>query len=663
MSLSKLVLRSMKKNMKHYYLYFFALIFSVTLYFSFVTLQNNPNVLATVQESGTATAGFEAATYMLYFIILFFVLYANHLFMKRRSKEIGLYQLIGMTKGLIVRLLAVESILLFVGAVVLGMLAGFFSSRLFAMILLRVLEKEALVTMTFSTQAFQQSVVVFAILLVIVLVQMAWMIHRVSLLSLFTSAKQADERVKRFSPLQMVIGFLGLVLIVYGYYASTKLFDIDNSGNLFLNMIIILASTIGGTFLVFRFSVAFIMNSIRLKKNGHLSVHDVLALTPIMHRMKSNAKSLTLITVLTGVSLGIATLAYISYYSSEAHAYSSVPGDYILLEDNDHDFLKKLEENNIAYNKIDYRLQGVTAAVGQLIPEEDQQEGNPFYTMEGTIYTIPLSDYQQRVPEASVSGNEAILTNYGGYMEAMFKLEKDRDIVVSAGELEETFHVVDIQKESIISGIVTGGAGGPIFVVADEVFEKLATKSDLFQFHQQTTIMLKSKSDIELAEKLYKQTIGSDVISVRDSEGRTIMKFTQTSYEGERQENIETLGITIFTTAFLALAFLMTTGSILYFKQMSEAEEERASYTILRKIGFAEKDIMKGIYMKQAFNFGVPLIIGLLHSYFAVKSGWFFFGSELTTPLWIAMSCYIALYAIFAVLSIGYYKKVIRESL
>ncbi|MFJ8460103.1 FtsX-like permease family protein [Lysinibacillus xylanilyticus] len=662
MSLSKLVLRSMKKNMKHYYLYFFALIFSVTLYFSFVTLQNNPEVLATVQESGTATAGFEAATYMLYFIILFFVLYANHLFMKRRSKEVGLYQLIGMTKGLIVRLLAVESILLFVGAVVLGMLAGFFSSRLFAMILLRILEKETFVAMTFSTEALQQSIVVFAILLVIVLVQMAWMIYRVSLLSLFSAAKQADERVKRFSPLQMVIGFLGLVLILYGYYASTKLFDIDNSGNLFLNMIIILASTIGGTFLVFRFSVAFIMNSIRLKKNGHLSVHDVLALTPIMHRMKSNAKSLTLITVLTGVSLGIATLAYISYYSSEAHAHSSVPGDYILLEDNDQDFLKKLEENNIAYNKIDYRLQGVTAAVGQLIPEEDQQEGNPFYSMEGTIYTIPLSDYQQRVPEASVSGNEAILTNYGGYMEAMFKLEKDRDIVVSAGELEETFHVVDIQKESIISGIVTGGAGGPIFVVSDEAFEKLSTKSDLFQFHKQTTIMLKSKSDIDLAEKLYKQTIGSGVISVRDSAGRT-MKFTQTSYEGERQENIETLGITIFTTAFLALAFLMTTGSILYFKQMSEAEEERASYTILRKIGFAEKDIMRGIYMKQAFNFGVPLIIGLLHSYFAVKSGWFFFGTELTTPLWIAMGCYIALYAIFAVLSIGYYKKVIRESL
>ncbi|MFJ5563330.1 FtsX-like permease family protein [Lysinibacillus xylanilyticus] len=652
MSLSKLVLRSMKKNMKHYYLYFFALIFSVTLYFSFVTLQNNAEVLATVEQSGTATAGFKAATYMLYFIVLFFVLYANHLFMKRRSKEIGLYQLIGMTKGLIVRLLAVESILLFLGAVVLGMLAGFFSSRLFAMILLRVLEKEALVTMTFSTEALQQSIVVFAILLVIVLVQMAWIIYRVSLLSLFSAAKQADERVKRFSPLQMVIGFLGLIFIAYGYYASTKLFDINSQGNLTLNMIIILATTIGGTFLVFRFSVAFIMNLIRLKKNGHLTARDVLALTPIMHRMRGNAKSLTLITVLTGVSLGITTLAYISYYSSESSAYSQVPGDYVLLEDKGQEFLKKLEDNNITFDKSNFRLQSVSASFTQLLSESQQNKDNPLFGLEGIIYTIPLSDYQQIAPEASISDYDVILTNYGGYMAEMFPLEKDRDVVVTTGGLEgteeETLHVKDVRHESIISGTVTSGPGGPIFVVPDALFEKLATHSGTSEWHKQTSIKIKNKSDSALAEKLYMQTNGEKYIE---------------SYEEQRKGNIETLGITIFTAAFLGLAFLMTTGSILYFKQMSEAEEERGSYTILRKIGFAEKDIMKGIYMKQAFNFGVPLIIGLLHSYFAVNSGWFLFGSELTAPLWIAMSCYIALYAIFAVLSVGYYKKVIRESL
>lgn len=125
MTLSKLVLRSMRKNLKHYYLYFFALIFSVTLCFSFTTLRYNPTVQEALKESGTASAGFGAGGYILYFIVTFFVLYANHLFMKRRSKEFGLFQLIGMTKGLVVRLIALENIILFVLAISLGMIIGF----------------------------------------------------------------------------------------------------------------------------------------------------------------------------------------------------------------------------------------------------------------------------------------------------------------------------------------------------------------------------------------------------------------------------------------------------------------------------------------------------------------------------------------------------------
>lgn len=120
-----------------------------------------------------------------------------------------------------------------------------------------------------------------------------------------------------------------------------------------------------------------------------------------MHRMKSNAKSLTLITVLTGVSLGVTTLSYIAYYSSEASAYSQVPGDFILLDGQGTQFLDELENNNIAYDKVDYRLQGVTASVGQLMSKK--QKDNPLYTMEGTIYTIPLSDYQQSVPEGLIN--------------------------------------------------------------------------------------------------------------------------------------------------------------------------------------------------------------------------------------------------------------------
>ena len=644
----------MKKNIKHYYLYFFALIFSVTLFFSFVTLQYNKEVLGVVNRSGMATAGFEAATYILYFVILFFVLYANHLFIKRRSKEIGLYQLIGMTKGLIVRLIAIENIVLFFGAVLVGIIGGFFSSRLFAMILLKVLEKEALVNMTFSTEALWQTVIVFTVLLVIVLVQMTWMIHRVSLLLLFTAAKQADERVKQLNVVQMCIGFLGLILIIYGYYKSTILLNAEYMEKISINMLVILASTIGGTYLVFRYSVAFILNSIRLKKKGHLTGIDVLALTPIMHRMKSNAKSLTLITVLTGVSLGITTLSYISYYSTEAMAHREVPADYVVVEEYGEEFLQELKNQQIAYKVTEYQLQTVTTDLVTLLPEE--QMDNPVYSNKEEIYAISISDYRQIHPTVDFKENQAILTNYTGMVAEMFPLKKDRDLPIIVGTHEQILHVIDVPDETLLRS-----QDGPVLVISDELFEKLALKQkDAEPLYKQSLIVLKERNDLEMAEKLYTQTnAGHNKVKNATNEE----SFFQPSYETVRKDTIESLGITIFTTAFLGLAFLMTTGSILYFKQMSEAEEERASYTVLRKIGFSERDIMKGIYMKQCFNFGVPLVIGLLHSYFAVKSGWFIFGSELTAPLWISMSCYVALYTIFALLSVGYYKKVIRESL
>ena len=123
------------------------------------------------------------------------------------------------------------------------------------------------------------------------------------------------------------------------------------------------------------------------------------------------------------------------------------------------------------------------------------------------------------------------------------------------------------------------------------------------------------------------------------------------------------MGLIMFIVGFLGLTFLITSGCILYFKQMDESEEEKSNYTILRKLGFTQGDLLKGIQAKQIFNFGIPLVIGLFHSYFAVKSGWFFFGTELWTPMVIVMLLYTSLYSIFGILSVLYYKKVIKEAL
>src|SRR5690625_5059380 len=98
MSFKQLIFRSLKKNLKNYYLYVFALIFSVALYFSFVTLQYDPE-MDSLEGSIKGAAAIKAASFMLIGIVTVFLVYANNLFIKRRSTEIGLYQLVGLTKG------------------------------------------------------------------------------------------------------------------------------------------------------------------------------------------------------------------------------------------------------------------------------------------------------------------------------------------------------------------------------------------------------------------------------------------------------------------------------------------------------------------------------------------------------------------------------------
>lgn len=173
---------------------------------------------------------------------------------------------------------------------------------------------------------------------------------------------------------------------------------------------------------------------------------------------------------------------------------------------------------------------------------------------------------------------------------------------------------------------------------------------------------LKEENQLIKAQEVFEANKVSVEIPIPGND-RATNTVSVESQEDYRIKMLDSLGMTIFISGFLGLAFLIATGSILYFKQMSEADEEKGTYKVLRKMGFTTNEIMSGIRRKQLFNFGFPLIIGLAHSYFAVKSGWVLFGTELVAPLLITMGIYIVLYSIFAILSAGYYRKVVKAAL
>ncbi|MDH2451671.1 ABC transporter permease [Priestia megaterium] len=648
MNINQLIFRNFKKNVKNYYLYVFALMFSAALYFAFVTLQYDPALDAT-KGSIKGGAAVRAASVLLVAIVSIFLLYANTIFIKRRSKEIGLFQLIGMTKTRIFRILTVENFMLYFASLIVGILIGFSFSKAVIMILFKITDTKGIAKLHFSEEALIQTLIVFGAIYLLIMTMNYLFIKRQTILALFRVTSSTEGKLKKISIAEIIIGILGITFIASGYYISAKLFDgsFTSMNALAIAMISILASVIIGTYLFYKGSVRFLLNLMRKSKKGYLSINDVLSLSSIMFRMKSNALLLTVITTVSALAIGFLCLSYISYYSAEKSAGDYVPNDFAINNSKDAaSFKAALDRKKIAYTEKKIDVIQVKANVKNIL-ENDLE--SPM--VDSSAMTIPM------ISEKSVNGinlaqNETLFTGYNNMLQKTMAFKDSGRIELKGKQKVIPQKFVGLNRKFLLPIYFTGG-GLPTAIVDDHVFNELKKDADPSiqkESSVYTGIDISNEDNLPKANELFGE-----------------IKFSDDSLNNSRIEMAvsqkQNMGLIMFIVAFLGLAFLITSGCILYFKQMDESEDEKPNYTILRKLGFTEKDLLKGIKIKQLFNFGIPLVIGLLHSYFAVQSGWFLFGTEVWTPMIIVMIVYTALYSIFGILSVLYYKKIIKEAL
>ena len=648
MNINQLIFRNLKKNLRNYYLYVFALVFSSALYFAFVTLQYDPS-MDSVEGSVKGEAAIRAASILLVVIVSVFLLYANNIFIKRRSKEIGLFQLIGMTKGKIFRILSIENLFLYFGSLLIGIFAGFSFSKLMILVLFKTTGVDSIASLRFSTQALVQTVIVFTVIYLLIMIMNYTFIKRQTILSLFRVTSSTEITVKKLSRFEMVMGIVGLVLIATGYIVSSKLFggDFTTMPELFGAMIFILAAVILGTYFFYKGSVSFLLNLVRKQKGGYLSINEVMSLASVMFRMKSNALLLMIITTVSALSIALLCLAYISYYSAEKTAANNVPHDFSIIDRESADtFQAALKKNNIPYSEKSIEVIQVTVNASQLIDRSLEE-----LVIDPKAMPLPLIS-EKSVDGMNLSQDEVVFTGYNDLLQKFMPLKSSGSIKIKGKTETFSQRYTGLEDEYPVSWYFTAG-GVPTAIVDDAVFTKL--KSDIDPKVQKESTLyigvdIKNKEQLEEADKLFKST-------------ETYKKLYNESRHEISTNQKKNMGLMMFIVGFLGLTFLVTSGCILYFKQMDEGESEKSNYMILRKLGYTQSDLLKGIQYKQLFNFGIPLVVGLLHSYFAVQSGWFLFGAELWTPMIIVMVMYTVLYSIFGVLSVLYYKKVVREAL
>jgi bacitracin transport system permease protein len=612
------------------------MIFSISLYYIFATLQQDPSIDQMSDLADGFNNAFQAAGVLLIGIIIVFTIYANSIFLRRRSQEIGLYQMIGLPKSWIIRFLVLENVLLGFGSLLLGMLVGAILSRFFLIILLNLIGIEDVVGLPFSIYATIQTVIVFTGLIVISLVQIIRMITSNKLVDLF-SAENRKDSIEASNPITSgLLGICSLGLIGFGYYLSTRM--LENTDLLLLMILLVLLMTISGTYLLFRVTISWIFHLVRKRKNGQLGLENSLSIAPLMHRLKGNANSLTLITVLSAMTITMVSLSYSLYYSLEKDTRLAMPFDFVIenLEEETESFLMHLEDEGITfdYSQIEaLRLQG-------RVSESTSLEGG-----EQAIMLLPAEQMQKAGMDVNVPINgEAILYNSRAVIEGE-EGDYPKSVEFSGTEDVETLLIL----ESVLENLINVTFHGQQLLISEEMIgiysDVLDEEADL-EHTFFDTITIEDPADLERASALYNKL-----------EADLLMTDYYTMYQNALQMN----GLIIFVTAFLGLVFLVSTGSILYFKQMTEGEQERKYFKTLRQLGFSEPELMKGIIRKQLLVYLVPLIIGVIHATFALNVGSLMVISSMFIPSVIGMSVYATIYLLFAFLTVNYYRNLIKN--
>ncbi|KIX90675.1 bacitracin ABC transporter permease [Staphylococcus microti] len=632
MSFNQIIIKNLVQNLKHYAIYLISLIISITMYFSFVTLKYTDEVMAS-EDAVLLSKAASIGEKFLFIIILFFLMYANRLFIKKRAKSFALFQLVGLSRRDLMRMLGLEQLAIFVTTTLMGIVIGIFGSRLLQLIVKKVLDMPINIKMTIQTEAVLVTLILVACAWLLIMIQSLIFVKRRSIVQLMGDTQQTETAVPRITVSEVIFGMLGVVMIGTGYYLSTIMFANEYMfGLAFIVALAILFLTVLGAYFFFRSSVSLIFKTLKKRKKGNVTVTDVVFTSSIMHRMKKNAFSLTLIGIISAITITILSFAALGQSSVQKNVNLSSPYEYTYFDVASADkFEVALQQKNIGFEKYTQHLmnvpiKGKTSALGSYFDETPLMRDTE---LEG-IHVAP---------------GEVQFVNMFSITQKAAKVEEGMDVVLGKGNYQKTLKVGKMTSQNYIGNDLLFGS--PVAVVDEQTFEQLEPANVNNKEHPKGTQIgyeLKQDKDKSVVDQLNHQFNKSNPSS------RSVIE----------KESLQFTGMFVFVSSFLGVAFLVAAGCVIYIKQMDETDDEMRNYEILRKIGYTHQDMTSGLALKTLFNFGLPLIVGLCHAYFAASAFNVLMDSPNLIPAFIMMGIYSLIYAVFAVIAFIHTKRTIK---
>ncbi|WP_423802313.1 FtsX-like permease family protein [Neobacillus sp. SAB-20_R2A] len=640
MTLSKLARKNIIRNIHQYLLYLYSIVFSTAIYFTFVSFQYNQQLLDSTVTLGKLESAFLAASMILMIFSGVFIWYSNSFFTRMRKKEVGLYALYGMSKKKIGLLLFYENMIIGALALVVGIGGGILFSKLFMMIIFKLMGFSLEVSFTLSSKALLQTIVVFLIILLVTSIHSFRLIYRFSLAELF----KADRKGERMANGSIVTSLLAIVLIGISYvlFWNPESFVIINNTGLRLAAAVIFL--VAGSYFFINSLVTYLLRLIQRVHSVYLTGKNLLGVTNLLYRLKGNVLILTVISLLTSVTLC---------------ACGTILGFYYQIE-------KLTKEQNPYSYMFNMKDEQVNKEIENLIQRDSSGKLSYQYNLEYLPIQPDLSD-MERVPDFF----QTMLISEKNYQELMEKRGKNESLQVKSNEAAAFFDGnLDAKSDPYTGKELVLPSGEKLTITAYEAYSFVNQGEMLFPLvisDSQYEILKKGTSQqylhiFKIANEKSLKNLDAKINKIVKP-----MEFNDnnpifSSYYGKYHYGLETYGLLIFIGGFLGLVFIAATGSIIYFKQLMEATSDKARYQILGKIGIPEKEIKKTVARQVGFVFFLPLLPAISHSAMITYLISDFLQISLQVPFTMFLGAYLIIYLIYYLMTMAGYYRLIKTS-
>ena len=662
---SKLAFSNLKQNRKLYYPFALAVILTTMILYSFIALSSTPH-LEDSYGGGAARTVLGFGSFVVQLVVIILVAYANGFVMKNRSKELGLYSVLGMEKKHLLIMTLWELLFFYVLTVGVGLGLGLLFDRLIFALLLKCMGLPVVIQSTFQIGAVLNTLLGLALAFALILLLNSFRLLRYSSLNLMQQ-KKAGEKKGRFLLLQTLLG-LGLLGIAF-YIALTVERPVAAVQGFFIAVILVILAT----YLLFNAGSITFLRFLKGRKSYYYKPENFISVSNLIARMRKNAAGLATISILSTMVLVTLTGSLNIFIGGQNYLDTVYPSDYNIsvghmtseaeTEPVVEDVQAIIQKTADATNLSDYQVVQTTywsAEIrkidGKVLEVNDQSTpstGQELKT-EGTVYFFDQATYEQLTGQKVELGENEILAygyQYPGRLDAHLQING------------KSFTIKEKLDSNFIQGKLPQGdlfqhQMGLYLVLSD--LNQLGLKVDK---NLEFAINAKNKDNKDFTGDVTKELYSTDKMS----------QYGATYFGGYERYSIEkewreTAGTLLFIGIFLSVIFLLATVLVIYYKQISEGHEDRDNFVILQQVGLDQKQTGTTIRKQILTVFFLPLFFSFLYLGVAYKMiakivailGATNAGLVLQTTLSICAVFFISYVIVFLLTSRSYRKIVVR---